>query len=222
MNPLLLVLSAPSGGGKTTVAKMLMQRRSDIGYSVSCTTRAPRPGEVDGVDYQFLTEQQFFDYRAHGEFAEWAFVHGKYYGTLKSAVGKVLASGRHVMMDIDVQGAAQLAEAWPAAVMVFLLPPSLEVLLARLKLRNTEDGEVLLTRLRSAHEELRAVSRYHYVLVNDDLESTVARVSSIIDAEEVKRERIEALDALLAVLIGALEQEISLHTTDGGQQQPGR
>jgi guanylate kinase len=222
MNPLLLVLSAPSGGGKTTVAKLLMQRRSDIGYSVSCTTRAPRSGEVDGVDYHFLTEKRFFDYRSRGEFAEWAFVHGKYYGTLKSAVSEVMASGRHVMMDVDVQGAAQLAESWPAAVMVFMLPPSLDVLLARLKLRNTEDGEVLLTRLRSAHEELRAVSRYHYVLVNDDLESTVARVSSIIDAEEVKRERIGALDAQLAVLIGALELEISRHTMDGGRQKPGQ
>ena len=105
---------------------------------------------------------------------------------------------------------------------MFMLPPSVEVLLARLKERNTEDGATLLTRLKSAHEELQAVSRYHYVLVNDDLESTVARVSSIIDAEEVKRERIGALDAQLAELIGALEQEISLHTTDGGQQQPGR
>jgi guanylate kinase len=215
VNPLLLVLSAPSGGGKTTVAKLLMQRRSDVGYSVSCTTRAPRAGEVDGVDYHFLTEPQFFDSRSRGEFAEWAFVHGKYYGTLKSAVAAVLAGGRHVMMDVDVQGAAQLAVTWPTAVMVFMLPPSLEVLLARLKLRNTEDGEVLLTRLKSAHEELRAVSRYHYVLVNDDLESTVARVSSIIDAEEVKRERIGALDAQLAGLIGALESEINRHTTDG-------
>ena len=222
MNPLLLVLSAPSGGGKTTVAKLLMQRRSDIGYSVSCTTRAPRPGEVDGLDYHFLTEQRFFEYRSRGEFAEWAFVHGKYYGTLKSAVAAVMASGRHVMMDVDVQGAAQLAQSWPTAVMVFLLPPSLEVLLARLKVRNTEEGEVLLTRLRSAHEELRAVSRYHYVLVNDDLESTVARVSSIIDAEEVKRERIGALDAQLAGLIGALETEIGRHTTDGDERKPGR
>jgi guanylate kinase len=187
VSPFPLVLSAPSGGGKTTVTKLLMARRSDIGYSVSCTTRPPRAGEVDGVDYHFVTARQFEQYRERGDFAEWAVVHGKYYGTLKSAVSTVLASGRHVMMDIDVQGAAQFAAAWPAAVLVFMLPPSVDVLLARLQERNTEDGATLLTRLKSAHAELQVASRYHYVLVNDDLQATVARVSAIIDAEEVKR-----------------------------------
>ena len=213
MNPFPLVLSAPSGGGKTTVTKLLMQRRDDLGYSVSCTTRAPRAGEVDGVDYHFLTEGQFIEHRERGEFAEWALVHGKFYGTLKSAVSAVLASGKHVIMDIDVQGAARFAGAWPTAVLVFMLPPSVEVLLARLQARNTEDGATLLTRLKSAHEELQVVSRYHYVLVNDDLESTVARVSSIIDAEEVKRERIRALDSQLAGLIQKLDSEILRHSS---------
>ena len=218
MNPFPLVLSAPSGGGKTTVTKLLMQRRGDLGYSVSCTTRAPRAGEVDGVDYHFLTEGQFIEHRERGEFAEWALVHGKFYGTLKSAVSAVLASGKHVIMDIDVQGAAQFAGAWPGAVLVFMLPPSVGVLLAPLQERNTEDGATLLTRLKSAHEELQVVSRYHYVLVNDDLEPTVARVSSIIDAEEVKRERIRALDSQLADLIGTLDFEIRRQTTDDGPQ----
>jgi guanylate kinase len=213
VNPFPLVLSAPSGGGKTTVTKLLMERRADLGYSVSCTTRAPRTGEVDGVDYHFLTERQFIEYRERGEFAEWAVVHGKFYGTLKSAVSAVLASGKHVMMDIDVQGAAQFAGAWPGAVLVFMLPPSVEVLLARLQERNSEDGATLLTRLKSAHEELQVVSRYHYVLVNDDLEPTVARVSSIIDAEEVKRERIRALDSQLAGLIQKLDSEILRHSS---------
>lgn len=207
-----LVLSAPSGGGKTTVTKLLMQRRSDLGYSVSCTTRAPRATERDGVDYHFVTDDQFMAHRERGEFAEWAVVHGKFYGTLKSEVAKVLAGGKNVIMDIDVQGAAQFAQAWPAAVLVFMLPPSVEVLLARLEERKTEDGATLLTRLRSAHAELRAVTRYHYVLVNDDLETTVSRVSSIIDAEGVKRERISALDSQLAGLIGKLDSEISRHT----------
>jgi guanylate kinase len=213
MNPFPLVLSAPSGGGKTTVTKLLMQRRGDLGYSVSCTTRAPRAGEVDGVDYHFLTEGQFIEHRERGEFAEWALVHGKFYGTLRSAVSAVLASGKHVIMDIDVQGAAQFAGVWPTAVLVFMLPPSVEVLLARLQERNTEDGATLLTRLKSAHEELQVVSRYHYVLVNDDLEPTVARVSSIIDAEEVKRERIRALDSQLAGLIQKLDSEILRHSS---------
>jgi guanylate kinase len=218
VTPFPLVLSAPSGGGKTTVAKLLMQRRTDLGYSVSCTTRPPRAGEVNGMDYYFLSERQFSEHRERGDFAEWAVVHGKFYGTLRSEVSKVLASGKHVMMDIDVQGAAQFAEAWPAAVLVFMLPPSVEVLLARLQERNTEVGATLLTRLKSAHAELQVVSRYHYVLVNDDLESTVARVSSIIDAEEVNRERIRALDARLAGLIGTLDAEIRRHTTDGGRR----
>ncbi len=207
-----LVLSAPSGGGKTTVTKLLMQRRSDLGYSVSCTTRAPRATERDGVDYHFVTDDQFMAHRERGEFAEWAVVHGKFYGTLKAEVAKVLAGGKNVIMDIDVQGAAQFAQAWPAAVLIFMLPPSVEVLLARLEERKTEDGATLLTRLRSAHAELQVVTRYHYVLVNDDLETTVSRVSSIIDAEGVKRERISALDSQLAGLIGKLDSEISRHT----------
>jgi guanylate kinase len=165
------------------------------------------------VDYHFLPEGQFIEHRERGEFAEWALVHGKFYGTLKSAVSAVLASGKHVIMDIDVQGAAQFAGVWPTAVLVFMLPPSVEVLLARLQERNTEDGATLLTRLKSAHEELQVVSRYHYVLVNDDLEPTVARVSSIIDAEEVKRERIRALDSQLAGLIQKLDSEILRHSS---------
>ncbi len=210
-----LVLSAPSGGGKTTVTKLLMGQRTDIGYSVSCTTRAPRAGEVNGVDYHFFSEQQFIQHRERGDFAEWAVVHGKLYGTLKSAVREVSAAGKHLIMDIDVQGAAQFAAAWPTAVLVFMLPPSVEVLLARLQARNTEDGATLLTRLKSAHAELRAATGYHYVLVNDDLQATVARVSSIIDAEDVKRERISTLDAQLAGLIGTLDAEIGRHTTKG-------
>jgi guanylate kinase len=216
VNPFPLVLSAPSGGGKTTVTRLLMERRSDLGYSVSCTTRAPRTGEVDGVDYRFISERQFIEQRDRGEFAEWAVVHGKLYGTLKSEVRRVLAGGKHLVMDIDVQGAAQFAAAWPAAVLVFMLPPSVEVLLTRLQARNTEHGASLLARLKSAHAELLAASRYHYVLVNDDLQVTVARVSSILDAEEVKRERIQSLDEQLAGLIGTLDVEIRQHTTGGG------
>jgi guanylate kinase len=204
-----LVLSAPSGGGKTTVTKLLMKQRTDLGYSVSCTTRAPRAGEVNGVDYHFFSEKQFVEHSERGEFAEWAVVHGKLYGTLKSAVKEVLGRGKHVIMDIDIQGAAQFAAAWPSAVLVFMLPPSVEVLLERLQARNTEHGETLVTRLKSAHAELRAATSYHYVLVNDDLQATVARVSSIIDAEDVKRERISTLDAQLSGLIATLDSEIS-------------
>ncbi len=209
MSPFPVVLSAPSGGGKTTVTKLLMGRRPGLGYSVSCTTRAPRPGEVDGEDYCFLTEQEFLDRRDRGEFAENALVHGRRYGTLKSAVQTVLDAGRHVMMDIDVQGAAQFAVAYPHAVLIFLLPPSVDVLVQRLVARQTEDRAALLTRLHSARAELQDVDRYHYVVVNDALEEAVERVGSIIDAEERKRERITGLDVQVAGLIDRLEQEIT-------------
>ncbi|MBI1809817.1 MAG: guanylate kinase [Gemmatimonadetes bacterium] len=212
MNPFPVVLSAPSGGGKTTVTKLLMGRRAGLGYSVSCTTRMPRPGEVDGVDYHFLTDEEFLERHDKGEFAESALVHGKRYGTLKSSVQAVLDAGHHVMMDIDVQGAAQFAAAYPHAVLVFLLPPSVDVLVERLMARQTEDRQALLTRLKSAHMELHEVDRYHYVVVNDELEAAVERVGAIIDAEERKRERVRGLDAQLAGLIGRLEQEIQSFT----------
>lgn len=209
MNPFPVVISAPSGGGKTTVTRMLMARRGGLGYSVSCTTRVPRPEEVDAVDYHFLTDGEFLERRARGEFAESALVHGRRYGTLKSEVEAVLNAGRHVLMDIDVQGAEQFAQAYPQAVLIFLLPPSVDVLVERLLLRQTENHAALLTRLHSARAELREVNRYNYVVVNDELDVAVERVGAIIDAEEVRRERVLALDEQVAGLIGRLEQEIT-------------
>jgi guanylate kinase len=212
VNPFPIILSSPSGGGKTTIARRLLERRGDLGYSVSATTRAPRPNEVDGRDYHFLAREEFDRRRAAGEFAEWAQVHERLYGTLRSEVERVLAGGRHVVMDIDVQGAAQFAEAFPESVLVFVLPPSADVLLARLRARKTEDPAQLATRLRGAREELAAVGRYHYVVVNDELEQAVAQVSAIIDAETVRHERVRSLDDQVATLIDQLEREISLYS----------
>jgi guanylate kinase len=187
--PFPIILSSPSGGGKTTIAHKLLASRTDVGYSVSCTTRPPREGEVDGRDYHFKTPASFRKGQAAGEFAESAEVHGHLYGTLRSEVERVLAEGRHVIMDIDVQGTKQFVSAFPESVLIFILPPSAAALLERLTARGTEDPKSLIRRLRSAKDELKAVDLYPYVVVNDRIDSAVAAISSIIDAEGVKRSR---------------------------------
>lgn len=208
VRPFPLVLSAPSGGGKTTIARVLLERRSDVGYSVSCTTRGPRPGERDGEDYHFLSGEEFSARVARGEFAEWAVVHGNKYGTLRSEVERVMRAGKHVMLDIDVQGARQLTAAFPDAVTVFVVPPSVEVLVARLLGRKSESDEALALRLRNAREELLEAERYQHVVVNDDLEHSVARISAIIDEETARRERLPVLGHQVEDLIGRLLREL--------------
>ena len=203
-----VILSSPSGGGKTSIAKALLARRPDVGYSVSCTTRAPRAGEANGKDYYFLTEQEFVARRAKGDFAESAQVHGLWYGTLRSEVERVLGSGKHVILDIDVQGAAQFRRAFPQAVLVFVLPPSGESLLERLRERGTENAAQLTRRLQSAIAELQAVPEYQYVVINDELERAVQRVAGIIDAEAMRRERLTGLERDLRSIVERLEREI--------------
>ncbi|MDA1080520.1 MAG: guanylate kinase [Gemmatimonadetes bacterium] len=204
-----VVLSAPSGVGKTTIARRLMGQRDDVGYSVSCTTRAARPGETNGVDYHFLAEDEFLRRKDAGEFAEWALVHGKHYGTLRSEVSQVLSTGRHVLMDIDVQGAAQFASSFTDSVLIFVLPPSVDALVERLRQRKTETDAQLAERLRNAHAELKQVERYHHVVVNDDLDTAVGQVSAIIDVEGLNRSRVHALDAQVSGLLERLEEQIA-------------
>ncbi len=209
MNPFPIILSSPSGGGKTTIARMLLERRGDVGYSISCTTRPPRPGEVDGRDYHFLSREAFVARRDRGEFAESADVFGNLYGTLRSEVQRVFALGQHVVMDIDVQGAEQFTAAFPESVLVFLLPPSVDTLLKRLTGRNTESAEVLRRRLTAARDELRAVGHYHYVIVNDELERTFRQVTSIVDAETVRHRRLPLLHDQVRELIDELDRQIT-------------
>ena len=203
-----LILSSPSGGGKTTIAKELLRRRADIGYSVSCTTRPARPGESDGQDYYFISPEQFEAARTRGEFAESAEVHGNMYGTLRREVDRVLQSGRHVVMDIDVQGARQFVQAYPEAVTVFLIPPDAGVLLARLRGRGTESSDSLARRLRSAVEELRAVDLYGYLVVNEDLEEAVRAVSAIVDSESRRLSRLDEVHSTIGAMVTDLESEL--------------
>lgn len=208
-----VILSAPSGGGKTTIARALLARRPDLGYSVSCTTRSPRPTEQQGRDYYFMSRSEFLAERERGAFAESAEVHGNLYGTLRSEVERVLAGGKHVVMDIDPQGARQFVRAFPQTVTIFILPPSAEVLLDRLRSRKTENPVELAARLTSALQELQAVDDYQYVVVNDDLERAVAGVSSIVDAEVMSRTRVKDLRQQVGQLIERLEQEIHNNNT---------
>ena len=214
MSPFPILLSAPSGGGKTTIARALLGRRPDTGYSVSCTTRAPRPGEEHGRDYYFMSRAEFIAERERGAFAESAEVHGNLYGTRRSEVDRLLADGRHVVMDIDVQGAVQFKRVFPQAVTIFILPPSGEVLLDRLRSRKTESAAQLAARLQSALQELQQVGEYEYVIVNDDLERAVTSVESIVDAQVVSRERVKNLRQQVGQLIERLEQEIENTTPE--------
>jgi guanylate kinase len=203
-----IILSSPSGGGKTTIAQKLLTARRDLGYSVSATTRPPREGEVDGRDYHFRSIKDFKRGQAAGEFAESAEVHGHLYGTLRAEVDRVLASGKHVIMDIDVQGTRQFAAAFPDSVLIFILPPSAKALIARLEARGSEDTKSLIRRFRSAIDELKAIDLYQYVVVNDEVDSAVAAISSVIEAEGLSRSRDGALDGRVRDLMTGIQRAI--------------
>jgi guanylate kinase len=199
---LLLVLSAPSGGGKTTIARKLLQSRNDLGYSVSATTRATRNGEQDGVDYHFLSRAEFERRRKNGEFLEWAEYGAQLYGTLKSEIDRIFSTGRHAVLDIEIEGARQIRHSFSNSLQVFVLPPSAEVLVERLKGRNTENPELLRKRLTRASDELAAVAEYDYAVVNDDVNTAVEQIGAILDgkAEEQLVSRQRKLPALVEQL----------------------
>lgn len=177
-----LVLSAPSGAGKSTLVRMLREEFPNFGYSVSCTTRARRPGEVDGTDYFFVAESEFASMRDQGRFAEWAEVHGHLYGTPLDPVRTMLRNGTDVLFDIDVQGAAQLKATMPDATFVFILPPDMAELQRRLAARGADDEESMALRMKNAGAELREAFWYDAIVVNDDLGKAYASLSAVYRA----------------------------------------
>jgi guanylate kinase len=184
-----VVLAATSGTGKTTLARRLVSDRDRYVFSISATTRSPREGEVDGVDYHFLEPVEFERLIESGAFAEWARVHGRYYGTPRAELEAAAARGDHVVLDIDVQGARQLRTSVPWARQIFVLPPSVEVLMERLGGRGTEDGAEVALRLRSALSELQAVADFDYVVINDDLSTCLEEIRDIVEGEPPERDR---------------------------------
>ena len=198
----IVVITAPSGAGKTTVIGRLLARRAEFRYSVSATTRHARNGEQDGRDYFFMDRAAFEAGIQRGDFAEWAEVHGNLYGTLKSQIDGILRDGSYVLMDVDIQGARSLREAYPDGVYIHLLPPSMQELRKRLSLRGTEDQQTLSRRLENAIGEIRAMDESEYVVVNDDLERSCGAIESIVDAEALRIARVNDLQARLDEYLG--------------------
>jgi guanylate kinase len=188
---ILLVISSPSGGGKGTLIRRLLDSVPGVSYSVSWTTRPPRPGEVDGVNYHFVSPEEFERMRAGDGFLEWAVVHGHLYGTARSVVEHDLDQGHDIILEIDVQGAATVRATMTSVVSVFILPPSFEVLRARLSARMTERPEELELRLQNARGEVEQYRHFDYLILNDEVERAAAQLASIVWAERARRERQE-------------------------------
>ena len=187
---IIFILSAPSGAGKTTLYHGLRKAYPEIKLSVSCTTRARRKGEVNGQDYRFMTIRQFEAMRFQGEFAEWASVHGNSYGTPRKPLDRSIQTGRDILLDIDVQGARQIKRAYPQAVSIFLLPPSLGELRRRLAARGTDGKEIIRRRLANAQDEIKERIYYDYYVINREINQAVSLLSSIVDAERSKVSRV--------------------------------
>ncbi|SFH51299.1 guanylate kinase [Tindallia magadiensis] len=188
-NGLLMVISGPSGTGKGTLVKHLLKRNNNIQLSVSATTRDPRPGEVDEVNYFFLTKDDFEKKLENGEFLEHAEVYGNYYGTPKAFVEKQLKKGNNVLLEIDILGAMQIREKFEEAVFLFIIPPSLEELQRRIERRGTETPEQMSKRMNSSLEEIKELKKYDYVILNDEVEKATTLIESIIDSELASVER---------------------------------
>ncbi|MBX3514103.1 MAG: guanylate kinase [Xanthobacteraceae bacterium] len=192
----MFVLSSPSGAGKTTLTRLLVQKEENIELSISVTTRPRRPSEVEGVHYHFKSREEFERMRDQGELLEWAEVHGNYYGTPAKPVEKAIAKGKDILFDIDYQGTRQLyKKASSDVVSIFILPPSIAEMKKRIRRRAAEDEMTIKKRLETAKHELKRWGEYDYVVINDDLDAAFADIHSILQAERMKRVRRTGVEA---------------------------
>jgi guanylate kinase len=200
----LFVVSAPSGAGKTSLVNALLKINKNIDLSVSYTSRAARPGEIDGKHYHFVSRDTFLQMIEHGDFVESAEVYGNLYGTSQSWIGKEMQAGRDILLEIDWQGAAQVREKFPDCISIFILPPSLQALETRLTGRNQDSAEVIAKRLHSSQEDIAHVVEFDYVIINDILDEALLQLNSIVIAMGLRRERQLARQA---TLINQLQQQ---------------
>ncbi|MCK9985699.1 MAG: guanylate kinase [Azoarcus sp.] len=182
----LIIITAPSGAGKTTLVRGLLERDPQMHLSVSYTTRAPRPGEQDGREYHFVDVETFRTLRDRGEFLEWAEVHGNYYATSRVWLKEQIATGRDILLEIDWQGAQQVRRSFPDAVGVFVLPPSVDALESRLRGRGTDSEDVIARRLLGARGEMRHVAEFDYVILNDDLQNAIDDLVAVVRASRLR------------------------------------
>ncbi|HUE77250.1 MAG TPA: guanylate kinase [Longimicrobiales bacterium] len=203
-----LVLAAPSGAGKTTLARMLVERTDDVVFSISATTRSPRHGERDGRDYHFVDNPTFDRMIERAELAEWAVVHGNRYGTPRREIAAALERGRTVVLDIDVQGARQVRRVFNDALLIFVLPPSAEELVRRLSDRASEDPEARRRRLTNAQREIEAAPEFDFVILNDDLERAYGRVEAVLRSEWSRVARTRDLGRFTRELVRDLQDLI--------------